>query len=56
MTSQIIDVYLELVAEDPDNRAEYYEKVSMIYDHLGNGAEAKRFKSFALELLNAVHD
>ena len=49
MTSQIIDVYLKLVAEDPDNRAMYYEKVGMIYDHLGNGEEAERFKSFALK-------
>jgi tetratricopeptide (TPR) repeat protein len=50
MTSQIIDVYLDLVAEDPDDRELYYENVSAIYDHLGNNGEARRFKSFAREL------
>ena len=50
MTSQIIDVYLDLVAEDPDNRANYYEKVSRIYDHLGNDGEARRFQSFLPDL------
>ncbi len=50
MTPQIIDVYLDLVAEDPDDRELYYENVGAIYDHLGNDGEARRFKSFAREL------
>ena len=50
MTSQIIDVYLDLVVEDPDNQATYYENVSRIYAHLGNEIEAKRFKEFAMEV------
>ena len=50
MTPQIIDVYLDLVVEDPDNRATYYENVSRIYQHLGNDEEARRFKAFAMEL------
>lgn len=50
MTSQIIDVYLDLVVEDPDNRARYYENVSHIYAHLGNDSEARRFKGFTMEV------
>ena len=50
MTSQIIDVYLDLVAEDPDDRQLYYENVGAIYEHLGNDGEAQRFKSFARAL------
>ncbi|SMC75539.1 Tetratricopeptide repeat-containing protein [Desulfocicer vacuolatum DSM 3385] len=50
MTLQIIDIYLDLVMEDPDNRALYYENVSAVYEHLGNSEEARRFKAFALEL------
>ncbi len=50
MTSQIIDVYLDLVVEDPDNQARYYENVSRIYAHLGNDVEAERFKGFAMEV------
>ncbi len=50
MTSQIIDVYLDLVVEDPDNQVRYYENVSRIYAHLGNEVEAKRFNSFAMEV------
>jgi len=50
MTSQIIDVYLDLVREDSDNRKVYYENVSAIYDYLGNGEEALRFKAFARQL------
>lgn len=50
MTPQIIDVYLDLVAEDPDDRELYYENVGAIYEHLGNDGEARRFKSFAREL------
>ena len=48
MTSQIIDVYLDLVVEDPDNQARYYENVSHIYAQLGNEVEAERFNAFAM--------
>jgi len=50
MTSQIIDIYLDLITEDPDDQELYYENVSAIYEHLGNDGEARRFKSFAREL------
>ena len=43
----ILEIYLGLVQELPENRAEYYQKISMIYELNGNEGEARRFRSFA---------
>ena len=43
----ILEIYLSLVQEDPENRQYYYSKVSEIYSKLGYEEEAERFKSFA---------
>ena len=43
----ILELYLSLVQEIPENRTDYYQKISMIYELNGNEDEARRFRSFA---------
>jgi len=43
----ILELYLGLVQEIPENRTDYYQKISMIYELNGNENEARRFSSFA---------
>ncbi len=46
-SSKILELYLSLVQEDPDNRGHYYQKIGEIYTALGNEKEARRYQSFA---------
>jgi tetratricopeptide (TPR) repeat protein len=45
-TTEILELYLSLVQEDPQNAAEYYEKISRIYAIQGNKKESRRFRLF----------
>jgi len=45
--TDILELYLSLVRDIPDNAAYYYEKISLIYAALGNEKEERRFRSFA---------
>jgi len=47
LNTDILDLYLSLAQELPDNAAEYYEKVSRIYADQGNHTEAGRFRAIA---------
>jgi hypothetical protein len=47
LNTDILDLYLSLAQEAPDNAAEYYEKVSRIYAAQGNHTEAGRFRAIA---------
>ena len=46
-SSKILELYLSLIQEDPENQAIYYQKVSQIYKLQGNDIEALRFETFA---------
>lgn len=46
-TLETLEFYLALAQEDPDNRKEYYQRISRIYASLGNENEARRFRAFA---------
>ncbi|UCF95441.1 MAG: hypothetical protein JSW39_15270, partial [Desulfobacterales bacterium] len=46
-TTNVLELYLALAQEDPDNRADYYAKISRIYARQGNQNEARRYQSFA---------
>ncbi|HKI48500.1 MAG TPA: hypothetical protein VKA69_04185, partial [Desulfobacteria bacterium] len=46
-SGSILELYLALVQEIPENRADYYQKISRIYEINGNADEALRFRSFA---------
>lgn len=43
----ILELYLSLVQEIPENSTDNYQKISMIYELNGNEDEARRFSSFA---------
>ena len=46
-STNILELYLGLVQEKPENCTDYYQKISMIYELNGNESEARRFRSFA---------
>ena len=46
-TTEVLELYLDLVKQIPDQKAEFYRKISKIYAALDNAAEARRFETFA---------
>ncbi len=48
-STRILEMYLSLVHEDPDNKAHYYRKIIEIYSALGNEREARRYQSLSKE-------
>jgi hypothetical protein len=48
-TSEILELYLFLAQEDPDNSSEYFIKASRIFEEKGNLEEARRFKLLSEE-------
>ncbi len=46
-TTEVLELYLSLVRDVPDNKADYYQKISQIYTAQGNPTEARRFELFA---------
>lgn len=46
-TTQIVEMFLNLVQEDPENRGDYYMKVSDIYAAQGHEEESLRFRTMA---------
>ena len=46
-TTEILEIYLSLTREIPQNAAENYQKISRIYAAQGNEVEARRFKAIA---------
>jgi tetratricopeptide (TPR) repeat protein len=51
-SSAILEMYLSLAQEDPENTPFYYQRVSRIYSSLGNEEEARRFQLFAQHAQN----
>ncbi len=43
-TSEVLELYLSLAQEIPQNAADYYQKISRIYTAQGNEVEAQRFQ------------
>ena len=50
--STVLETYLSLAQEDPENSPFYYKRVSQIYASLGNEEEAHRFQLFAQQAQN----
>lgn len=46
-TTEILEMYLALAREIPENAAHYFDRISRIYAAQGNPTEAERFRSFA---------
>ena len=51
-SSAMLEMYLSLAQEDPENNPFYFQRVSRIYASLGNEEEARRFKLFAQQAQN----
>ena len=45
--TDLLELYLSLAREIPDNAAEYFGRISRIYTARGNTTEAARFRSFS---------
>ena len=43
-TTEVLELYLSLAQEMPENAADYYQKISRIYSAQGNEVEAQRFR------------
>ena len=46
-TTEVLEIYLALAQQDPQNAAEFYTRISQIYASQGNDEEARRFELFA---------
>ena len=46
-SEEILEIYLVLAQEVPQNAAVYFDRISRLYDAMGNDGEAMRFRSFA---------
>ncbi len=49
-STKILELFLDLVQEDPVNRLGYYHRISHIYSLQGNEHESRRFAAFAQRL------
>jgi tetratricopeptide (TPR) repeat protein len=47
--NKVLELYFSLVREDPANSADYYRKISAIYEQIGNKTEARRYHFIADE-------
>ena len=48
-SARILELYLTLVQEDPENKGHYYQIITEIYSAQGNEKEARRYRSLAGE-------
>ncbi|MEE8541702.1 MAG: tetratricopeptide repeat protein [Desulfobacterales bacterium] len=46
--SEILELYLSLAREIPDNASKYFDRISRLYTAQGNAVEAERFRAFAI--------
>jgi len=46
-TTEVMELYLSLAQEIPENAADYYQKISRIYSAQGNEIEAQRFQAIS---------
>ena len=48
LDTEILEQYISLAKEVPNNAAHYFARISQIYEALGNATEAERFRSFSI--------
>jgi tetratricopeptide (TPR) repeat protein len=53
--TDILEMYLALARELPENAPRYYDRVSRIYSAQGNAQEAARFRAFSTRSPNGAH-
>jgi tetratricopeptide (TPR) repeat protein len=47
VSTAVLEIYLSLIQEDPENAPLYYQRLSRIYGLQGNEEESRRFEEFA---------
>ena len=55
-STQILEMYLSLIDEDPAGRKSHFKKVGQIYTAMGNEREARRYRLFADGLGEPAND
>jgi len=55
-SNKVLELYLSLAREQPSSRAEFFEKISRIYESQGNRTEAERFMAFSRQTANETSD
>lgn len=45
-SERLLNLYLSIMRDDPDNKDSYYQRIYELFDALGNTEEANRYKSF----------
>jgi tetratricopeptide (TPR) repeat protein len=55
-SSNVLELYLSLVQENPAGRGDYYQKISRIYAAQGNSEEANRFERLAHQVHSESSD
>lgn len=50
LSTRVLEMFLSLVSEDPDNRREYFDRIARIYEAAGHAEEARRYQGFAASL------
>ena len=48
LDTDILEMYISLAREIPGNAAQYFDRISQIYQAQGNTTEAERFRSFSI--------
>jgi TolA-binding protein len=51
-TTEVLEIYLSLARQLPENAADYYQKISQIYSAQGNHEEARRFERIVEKYVN----
>jgi tetratricopeptide (TPR) repeat protein len=46
-SKKLLDLFLSLSQEDPDNNREYYSRITELYENMGDVREARRFQAMA---------
>lgn len=50
LSTRVLEMFLSLVSEDPDNRREYFDRIARIYEAAGHTEEARRYQGFAASM------
>ncbi len=47
LSTELLEMYLNLAGEVPENAVRYFDRISRIYEAMGNSHEAARFRAFS---------
>jgi len=44
-STQLLELYLSILQQDPDNKDDFYQRIYVLYTEMGNTEEAARYQS-----------